>query len=196
MQLPETVQTIVDSLYARFHDLAHGTDDQRRELTRKICEQSRFTMGTEYGWKKSAEGHPPSKDVLAKRGGAELIGWDLFNGDTRVPNHLPESISLAGQIFIEVSPIDHLNAGNPPGDDPPETGELERRIVVLETDVRGMRDEITGLLGAQIRIVRRLEELEVAGPGAPGDAGDLAHIKAQVDWIVELLKRVLVRFPV
>lgn len=135
MRLPDKVQRIVDALYAQHKALADGDDDQRRSLAGMIAEQARFEMGPDWGWKRAGEGRPPSKDAIAFKGGPELIGWDLFNGSTRAPNRNPESMSLAGQIFIDVAPINHL--GNvsvpppPPADpvDPPPSGDISALIL-------------------------------------------------------------------
>jgi hypothetical protein len=126
MRLPDGVQAIVDALYHQFTSLAHGDDDQRRELTKKIVEQVTFQFpGQNYGWKSAhAHGLAPSKDSLAKRlvpfpadtpapAGA-LISWDLFNGSTREPNRLPESSDIPGQYFLPLAGVNHLGTAPVP----------------------------------------------------------------------------------
>lgn len=112
IRLPDAIQAIVEALYLRHKDLAHGSEEQRRELTGKIAEQTRFTMGSEYGWKSSSG--VPSKDSIAKRVGPVIHAWDLFNGGTREPNDHPMSVDISNQTFIEVQPINHL--GSKPAD--------------------------------------------------------------------------------
>jgi hypothetical protein len=131
MRLPDGVQAIVNALYARHKDLANGDDDQRRELTKQIVEQTVFNFpGQGYGWKSAhAHGLAPSKDSLAKRSrvfdyeqpapAGALISWDLFNGGTREPNDRPDSVDIAGQYFIEVAPVNHLGSTPAPGPTPP-----------------------------------------------------------------------------
>lgn len=119
MKLPERVRVIVFALYERHKDLAHGDDDARRQLARKIAEQVRFELGPNWGHKSADPGRPPSKDAIAFKDGTIFVGWDLFNGATRVPFADPESIDLTGQHFIDVSPgVNHLGVSQPPVDSP------------------------------------------------------------------------------
>lgn len=143
IRLPDAAQAIVDALYQRHTDLAHGDDDQRRALAKLIAEQVRFTLGPAWGWKSAGGSRPPSKDTIAFRAGTVLHGFDLFNGATREPNDHPLSLDLAGQEFIEVQPVNHLGTVPPVDDDPPQPppagvtrAELDQAIAALQTKTR------------------------------------------------------------
>lgn len=138
LRLPDAAQAIVEALYQRHKDLALGDDDQRRTLTGKIAEQVRFTLGAEWGWKKA--GGPPSKDSIARRTGGFIHGFDLFNGSTRAPNDHPMSVDITAQTFIEVQPVNHLGAVDPPddGDPPPapvDLGPILQRLTAAEARI-------------------------------------------------------------
>ena len=109
MRLPDRVQDITVELYNRNLALAHGDDDQRRQLARMIAEQARYELGPSWGHKRADPGRPPSKDAIAQQQpDGKLFAWDLFNGATREPNADPESIDITGQTFIVVPPVNHL----------------------------------------------------------------------------------------
>lgn len=136
IQLPEDVQLIVNTLYTRHRELAHGDDDQRRQLTQKIAEQVRFSKGSDWGWKKASG--PPSKDAIAKKEGGFLHGFDLFAGDTRKPHDRPMSIDITAQTFIEVQPVNHLDqvvVTPPPSPPPPLDNGAMKRLAALEEAV-------------------------------------------------------------
>ncbi len=102
---------VIDSMYEKFKSLAHGTDDQRRELTRKIIQQLVFEFPSRgYGWKSAGRGRPPSKDAIAIVVGGHLYGWDWQNGGSRKRQVQAGSRSenLAGQVFIPVGGVNHL----------------------------------------------------------------------------------------
>lgn len=125
-RLPAAIHTIVVALYTRHRALAHGPDEQRRELQQMICETVRFQhppaptadppIGT-YGWKSNhgidianstdalAELPPGVTVRLNER--QEIHMWDLFDGTSRKPN--PPSLSEVGrQFFVPVAAINHL----------------------------------------------------------------------------------------
>jgi hypothetical protein len=137
IRLPDAAQTIVVTLYNKHKALAHGDDDQRRELTSKIAETVRYKLGPEWGWKKASG--PPSKDTIAKREGDFLHGFDLFNGATREPNDRPNSMNITGQTFIEVPPINHLGSVVEPPPPPPVDNELEERVLLLEKRINELQ---------------------------------------------------------
>ncbi len=120
IRFPATAQRILYALYDRYRNLAHGTEEQRRELTGIIARQVRFNLGSKYGWKSSSG--VPSKDSIAYRDGAVIHAWDLFNGATREPNDAPMSVDISTQTFIEVEPVDVLGgAATPTPTTPPTT---------------------------------------------------------------------------
>jgi hypothetical protein len=101
-------------------DLAVGNDDQRRELTRMIAEQIRFELGPGWGTKKAGPANPPSKDSITFNDPATLWNWDWQNGATREPIPPGEMTDITGQVFIEVSPINHLGGDIPDEPDGPD----------------------------------------------------------------------------
>jgi hypothetical protein len=155
IRLPDEAQAIVEALYLRHKDLAHSPEDaQRRVLTGKIAEQVRFTLGSAWGWKKSAG--PPSKDSIAKREGAVVHGFDLFNGTTRLPNDRPFSTDLSDtsiHTFIEMPPINHLGAvivtPPPPPPPPPPSPTVGVTHAELKEAIASVLDKCVLLIAAQ-----------------------------------------------
>ena len=151
MRLPDAAQAIVVALYRKHLDLARGDDDQRRQLTSKIAETVRFTLGPSWGWKSAGSGRPPSKDAIAQQDGAILWGYDLFNGATREPNDRPEAENITGQVFIAVPPVDHLGTSVPPTIPPtippttPPSDDLRPRVAALEGGLRALSDALASL---------------------------------------------------
>lgn len=148
MKLPQRVKDIIWILYDLHRALAHGSDENRRALTRIIAEQVRYELGNLWGTKAQTPSHPPSKDTLAllmvtewqepvqvdalvqhaiqeHMSRAQSIGittmwaWDWQNGETRQPWPDPESRTITGQHFIAVEPINHLGSAPPEPPSPP-----------------------------------------------------------------------------
>jgi hypothetical protein len=110
MRLPDHIFSIVKALHAKNLALAHGDENDRRKLQKKIVETAVARHPSEgWGWKKSGTTNPPSKDAIAnnKLGLPHLICWDCFNGATREPVQ-GDAIEIDGQVFIEVAGHDHL----------------------------------------------------------------------------------------
>lgn len=143
-RLPARAVAIVQALYGQRQDLARGTDDQRRQLTRMICEQLRWELGPAWGHKSADPTRPPSKDAIAYRSPAGLLwGWDWQSGSSREPMVVEgqEAESILGQHFLDVSPgQNHLSA---PAQPPAPACAAERaRIAELEADIYALH---TGL---------------------------------------------------
>lgn len=122
MFLPNRVHQIIVALYELHTDLANGGDEERRTLTRMMAEQTCFELGPQWGTKSAGLGRPPSKDSLAFNDPATLFGWDWQNGATRLPNPPGEMADITGQIFLVVSPVDHLGEEIPGPDPDPGPG--------------------------------------------------------------------------
>ncbi len=132
---PERVQQVVETLAA---GVAHDAPDEvRRATTRKIAEQCRYELGPNWGTKRADPGRPPSADVVCTS--APFEGWDWS-----VPGGVasyPDSMDLAGQVFIVVEPKDHIGVGPvvPKPDIPPvpsfDLAPLIARIETLEKAV-------------------------------------------------------------
>jgi hypothetical protein len=142
---------IVHALYDRHRDLAEGDDEQRRQLTRMICEQARFEFGDSWGHKSADRTRPPSKDALAqKQPDGRLFAWDLFDGSTRAPMRNPESMDITGQHFIEVPPVAHLPAPEPAPVTVP--GDLEIRLSELSEAIAAARRGVDAMESAERQI--------------------------------------------
>jgi hypothetical protein len=145
---------IVVRLHAAHRDLAGGTDDERRQLTRLIVEQVRFEFGPDWGTKSAGVGRPPSKDSLAHRVGATLMGCDWQNGGTREPFTPVGCADITGQLFIEVSPINHLGLVGPvdPGPPPPGTcQDTTDTLTAIASEARAFRVSIQDQLNAHVQ---------------------------------------------
>lgn len=146
-------QAIVVALHAAHRDLASGTDDERRQLTRLIVEQIRFEFGPDWGTKASGPGHPPSKDSIAHRVNAQLVGCDWQNGGTREPFTPIGCADITGQLFIEVSPVNHLG-GTAPGPIGPTPGtclDTSDTLAAIASEARAFRLSIQDQLNAHVK---------------------------------------------
>src|SRR3990167_7431581 len=127
MTWPDRVQVIVNTLAA---GVAHtDPDDVRRAVTQKIAEQCRFEFGPNWGTKRADPGRPLSTDVVCTQ--SPFVGWDWS-----VPGGIaqfPESIDLTGQVFVVVSPGDHLGVVPPvPAPSPPVAPPVDLAPVLAE----------------------------------------------------------------
>lgn len=116
MKYPARVQEIIDELARRHPDLVAGDDDARRALTRRFAEQARFELGPNWGTKRASPTRPLSADVICTQD--PFVGWDTQIAGGIIAQ-FPDSIDLAGQVFVAVDPIDHLQAFVPPGEPVP-----------------------------------------------------------------------------
>jgi hypothetical protein len=162
--IPPRVKVIVQALYERNLDLAHGNDDQRRALILKCAQQVCFELGAQWGTKKSSAGNPPSKDALAHFDGVTLYGADCFDGTTRKPS-VPDAMEpLPGQVFIAVTPLDWLGEPTPP---PPPDGDiaaLKVKFAKLDAEIREMWPVIKQLNDDAANHGERLHALENKPP--------------------------------
>jgi hypothetical protein len=85
-----------------------------------------------WGVKRSSEGAPIGKDTVANNSGGVLLAWDLFGGvgtDSTTVVDNPDSINIAGQVFVAVEAFDSLNGVFPPsGSEPPMGTQLDQMI--------------------------------------------------------------------
>jgi hypothetical protein len=148
-------QRLVDicwALYNKHKDLAHGNDNQRRELTMMICEQAKFEFTPAnqdygYGTKSSTETNPPSKDSIAYNDVNVLWSIDWQNGTSREPQIVEgsEFENITGQHFITVDAVNHLGSNEPipvpPADptNPPNDTEVVK--LLKDIQLRQMRME-------------------------------------------------------
>lgn len=153
MLFPARGVDIVWALYNAHTDLANGTEDNRRQLTRMIAEQMCFELGKVWGTKKGGPGNPQSKDAIAyDNGNGTFDVWDWQNGATRQPqvtaNQPPDYPRLTSpQEFIEVTPVNHIGEEPPapPDDEDDNDEELEMRVANLEQDVSNLQKGVSDL---------------------------------------------------
>jgi hypothetical protein len=110
MKLPDHVFAIAKALHTKHLTFAHGNDAERRTLQKMLVETvvARHP-GEGWGWKSAGVGRPPSKDAIAnnKLMPGHLVAWDCFDGTTRQPVQREAEV-IDGQLFIEVTGVDHL----------------------------------------------------------------------------------------
>ena len=122
---------------------APNNDEPCREWTRRAAEQFAFTFPTDgWGHKRADSGRPPSTDVIAEF--SPFVGYDLIlnqgahSGQQLNPR--PTALNLAGQVYIPVTPQNHIGMSVPPPvDPPPPNTDLEARVAKLETWARSFR---------------------------------------------------------
>jgi hypothetical protein len=88
-------------------------ENRCRQWMGRLAEQIRLERGDPaWGHKSTAAGSPPSKDVLARRWGSTIDGWDILKGagtGSPVLSDPPAWVDISDQFFITVGAIDHLN---------------------------------------------------------------------------------------
>ena len=117
-----------------------NNDEPCRDWTRRVAEQFAFTFpGEGWGHKRADSGRPPSTDVIATR--SPFLGYDLILNQGAAAQRLnenPTALNLAGQIYIDVMPVNHIG-GTVPVDPPPPNTDLEARVAKLEAWARSFR---------------------------------------------------------
>ena len=92
-------------------------DDKCRAWSAKVAEQVAFDHGRAWGVKRASSGRPQCKDCIAWNGDARgLHGWDLLVGaGTGKPKLAddPAHHFIPDQVFIPVTPTDHLGGTEP-----------------------------------------------------------------------------------
>lgn len=191
--LPARVAEIAQALYEQNRSLAQGTDDDRRVLTRKIAEQTRYELGSEWGTKASSRNNPQSKDAIAMQTGGRLYVWDWQNGSTREPQIRAgqPGDDVTGQYFISVDPVNHLSVGTTPP--PSGGGSATPPPVVVACDTSKIEKQAADILASQELILEQLGKLPAVEETVQDTAKSLAeHRKAAQEakswaqkWIVE-----------
>ncbi len=167
-------------LGAKFAMLKDSTnDDERRQFALIVAEQFAFSFPADgWGTKRAGDGRPQTKDVVARQRNGMLEGFDLVNGSTRAIV-CDSYVALPGQIFIPVTPRDHLASAAPPPTPPPSTpppapppecAQLQERLAQLATKADVIEAKVDG-------VRRSLEEHRTAVREAERTA--LAFLK---DW--------------
>lgn len=137
---PARAQDIVNTLYERNKNLADGTDDERRALTRQIIEQLVCEFPNDgYGGKSADPGRPFSKDAIAQTISGRFIAWDWQNGASRRPQVPIGFTDITGQNPIPVGCINHLNGGPVSTPVNVDNSSLDDAIAVLTAEQRAFR---------------------------------------------------------
>jgi hypothetical protein len=122
MNLPADVHAVVKRFAITFPvpQGAPGTAHEQRcrEWSIKVAQQVAHQFGTTWGVKKASPTRPISKDSLAFNGDG-LHSWDLLKGAGSGTPELaanPQHHDISNQVFVVVTPLDHL--GGQVGPDP------------------------------------------------------------------------------
>jgi hypothetical protein len=161
MKLTQRHVDVINVMYERNTTLAHGSEEDRRVLTRMIAEQLAFENGPSWGTKAQGATHPQSKDAIAFQTSTskkDFEIWDWQNGTTRAPQvHVGQAgVPVTGQWFISVSPVNHLASTGPEPPEPPEPGGVTNEEILKE-----IQDNQSVLMSEHNTIISRLQNLEL-----------------------------------
>lgn len=151
MQFPQRGIDIIEGILARKDNLSlsQGTEDDRRVVTRRIAEQLCYELNSRWGTKRADSSRPPSKDALAFLSvDGRLLSWDWQNGETkqRQVQAGQEAEDITGQVFISVSPVNHLESAPPAI--PTEDEDNPPVLIDFEEEVRALRERMVDLLAS------------------------------------------------
>ena len=134
MQLPVGVHNIVAEFVAKYQlwSMPSGpeAEERARQWSTWLAEQLAFEFPHDgWGKKRADPGRPVSKDAIARQVGPQLLAWDMLTGagtgaPALVPN--PDSQDITGQVFVPVTPTNHLGSRVPPS--PPIDGPVPSPI--------------------------------------------------------------------
>lgn len=174
--LPPVVRATRDRYVARFPvpQIAPGEsqevfEDRCRAWVRALAEQVYFDTGNPFwGVKNAGGGRPQSKDAIAFNG-PRLISWDQLLGvGTGRPTLIaePAGEDITGQVFVPVSPVNHLGTARPPKDDTPPPPVVNLAAVLARLDLMEARSlaaqaETTDAL---LRLAAAIERLRQPPP--------------------------------
>ena len=157
---------LVEAFGARFGLPDYRSDEAARAWTRQLAEQFAYSFpGEGWGTKSAGGGRPPSTDVLARLVGGRLWGYDVIPGQGSAGQTLdprPGAMDLAGQLFIDVTPVNHLGAVPiPPAVQPPYVPPQpsEPPVTPMPTDLTPLLSALTVLTEQQERIAGLLERV-------------------------------------
>jgi hypothetical protein len=194
MQLPDSVKAIRSRYVAKFpvpqgNPSAEGTDiveDRVRQWSIGLAEQVAFELPNQgWGTKRADPGRPISKDGLALREdddrGGRLLIFDMVTGAGTGNGRLvenPESEDITGQVFVPVTPTDHLGVApvQPPKPGPQplppaDLGPVMAKLQSIENTLEALMGQTTiftqmaderqkQILGGQTQIVGLLDALD------------------------------------
>ena len=114
-----------------------------REWSIKVAQQVAHEFGTAWGVKRASPTRPISKDSLAFNGDG-MHSWDLLKGAGSGTPELaknPQHHDISGQVFVVVTPVDHLGGLVEP--DPVEPDPMEPDPVEPDPRSSGIRFDET-----------------------------------------------------
>ncbi len=144
MKLPADAKALIERFAAAF-PLPQNEADATVWI-RRMAEQLAFSFPLAgWGTKRASETRPQTKDVVCFE--SPFIGWDLVYAAGSPDARLildGDSIDLTGQVYIPVTPTNHLAVEPPQPPDPelppvPPATDLEARVAVLEQAVVNMQ---------------------------------------------------------
>lgn len=170
MKLPEQIKSIRTRYIQRFPvpqgEPGEAFEERARQWSIAFAEQVAFEQGALWGMKRADPNRPISKDTIALYADDGIIRiWDLLIGTGTGRPRLaedPDAQDLRDQVFVPVTPTNHLAADAPVPQDPPRPDAppaadtarmeaLEQRMLALEgllaaqaTVLFGLRDAIVG----------------------------------------------------
>lgn len=152
--LSEAQCAVLKQLGSKFGSLNRGTDDQRREFALKVAQQFAFSFpGEGWGSKSAGPGRPPTKDAVARQHDGVLEGWDLVDGTSREVT-CTTHLDLTGQIFLAVTPLNHLGTGGTTDPPPPPPQPSGAATADLQQQQLAILLQILGKLDAQLEAQR------------------------------------------
>lgn len=149
MKLPDSVKALRMKYVSKF-PVPQGSpgptfEEEARQWSIHFAETVAFYIPSGgWGMKRASSGRPISKDTLSQKTSSGMVSWDLLVGTgTGHPtlSNDPESMDTSNQVFVEVSPVNHLSSvvTLPPVETPPPTppavdlSGITKRLDALET---------------------------------------------------------------
>ena len=125
MRLPQPVLDLLRLYALRFPIPTGAPGDEHEANVRawatRFAEQAAFTYGPVWGMKRADPNRPISKDTITRQANGSLDCWDLLigtgTGSPRLADD-PAHHDINGQVFVPVTPTNHLGAVVPPPPDP------------------------------------------------------------------------------
>lgn len=150
--------------------------------TKAIAEHLAFAFpGESWGQKRADPNRPVSGDVIARKVGSTIVGYRVVPK----PAGAPAEISLMGQVFVPVTPVDHLHGTPVPV--PPPTPAPTPALPPYPGDLKGI-EVGKALFGDYAEAGRPLDEgsgiwfLRVSYDYLAGMSLDAAKAKHRAAW--------------
>lgn len=155
---------LLESFHSKF-GLPALDGDSARAWTMQLAEQFAFSFPNEgWGTKSAGGGRPPSTDVIARNCCGGLWGYDVILSQSSPTQTLisnPGPLNLAGQVFIAVTPRNHLGSIIPPITTPPPVNlePLFTRVQILEQQILNLNAKLKELESQQSATIKQIFEL-------------------------------------